>query len=338
MFIKQRNLEDGSKSKYLDTALRLISNFNKKFKGNENSWEDFISWFDSQKSKWSEATWRNYKASVAYYLKTQEMPEHANTVEKLSNLGALKKTNKSTGNKKKSLTAHEEDTIRNKLSNMANSKDEADVGRDLLAYFECILSVGVRPIEIHTMQLIQERPVEFEGDCYGPYLKVKNGKATNGRSFGPYRYIGLGNLSAKTIMMIEYAIATAKSPTGRNGEVLTYSEFYYNLSRKYGRIIKSIWPSKKQLITLYTCRHQCIANMKNSGYLAVEIAVIVGHGNDLTACEHYGKRRSGKDVILPSPNKLDIPKISKKLELKLMKYKKVSFTKPKPKSEKPFKA
>ena len=328
MFTKQRNLEDNSKAKYLDNALRLITTFNKKNKSSDNSWEDFIGWLDNKKSGWAESTWRSYKASVVHYLKTQELDDIAMTVEKLSNHGTLKKTSRSTGNKKKSLSAFEEDTIRKKLTLMANNED-GEVARDILAYFECILAVGVRPIEIHSMEYLDYCPNEYGSntDSDGPVLKVKNGKATNGRSFGEYRYIGLENLNAKTRMMIQYAIATAKKPVGRNGEVLTYKDFYYELSRKYGRIIKSIWPTKKKLITLYTCRHQCIANMKNSGYSAVEIAVIVGHGNDLTACEHYGKKRSGKSVLLPRPNNKDMHKITQKLDNKLKKLKQIHQSK-----------
>lgn len=61
-----------------------------------------------------------------------------------------------------------------------------------------------------------------------------------------------------------------------------------------------------------------IVNIKNEGYSAQEIAVIVGHGNDITASEHYGKKRSGQKVALPIANEKDLPKIKQKLEQKLV--------------------
>ena len=330
MFPKKRNLEESSKARYIDNALRLITNFNKTTPDNDGSWDEFISWLERKKSNWAESTWRSYKASVAHYLKTQELFAIAETVEKLSNHGTIKESTKTTAKKKKSLTDFEESTIRKALTSIANSKNaDSETGRDLLSYFECILAVGVRPIEIHTMEYLEHSPEEYDDDYNGPVLKVRNAKATNGRSFAEFRYIGLKGFNQKTLMMIQYAIATARKPKGKKGEVITYKEFYYELSRKYGRVIKSIWPKKQKLITLYTCRHQCIANMKNAGYPLVDIAVIVGHGNDITASEHYGKKRCGKARTLPQPNKKDLHKVSQKLEKKLDNLKDIRLSKSK---------
>lgn len=114
---------------------------------------------------------------------------------------------------------------------------------------------------------------------------------------------------------------------------MIYSDFYYKLSRKFGRIIKSLYPTKKQLITMYSCRHQCIANMKNGGYKAVEIAVIVGHGNDVTATEHYGKKKVGHNFRLPIPNRLGIDKIKQFSEKRLAKFNNLKTIKTKVKTK-----
>ena len=78
---------------------------------------------------------------------------------------------------------------------------------------------------------------------------------------------------------------------------------------------------KKTKITLYSCRHQCIADLKHNGYQLSEIAAIVGHGNDATATEHYGKKRYGrKRGGLPQPNPNDVAKIKQVLAVKVQKW------------------
>jgi integrase len=46
-------------------------------------------------------------------------------------------------------------------------------------------------------------------------------------------------------------------------------------------------------VCTYTFRHFAISCLKASGFSRAEIAVIVNHGNDRTAGEHYGRRRHG---------------------------------------------
>jgi integrase len=46
-------------------------------------------------------------------------------------------------------------------------------------------------------------------------------------------------------------------------------------------------------VCTYTFRHFAISCLKASGFSCAEIAVIVNHGNDRTAGEHYGRRRHG---------------------------------------------
>jgi hypothetical protein len=50
----------------------------------------------------------------------------------------------------------------------------------------------------------------------------------------------------------------------------------------------------REKITLYSARHQFIADAKASGLTLYEIAALVGHASIRTASEHYGKKKVGR--------------------------------------------
>ena len=63
------------------------------------------------------------------------------------------------------------------------------------------------------------------------------------------------------------------------------------------RIIIRINSKAKKRSTLYSCRHQCSANMKANGYSKKEVAHIMGHGSSCAATLHYGRGVSGRKSI-----------------------------------------
>jgi hypothetical protein len=131
-------------------------------------------------------------------------------------------------------------------------------------------------------------------------LIVLNGKNTNGRSHGKVRTLSLNsNLHHTYRKAIFYQWLTAQLI--KEGGYLDFDgdnpsdifEAYYESCRKsLYRMTKKLWPSAKQRVSFYSSRHQAIADAKNVKPLN-EIAALFGHGNDRTATEHYGKKRSG---------------------------------------------
>lgn len=73
--------------------------------------------------------------------------------------------------------------------------------------FNAILAVGLRPCEWESAKIINEK---IEGvTLTPPILKVKNAKATNGRSFAEFRYIGMSELDKISVNLLStlYLIA-----------------------------------------------------------------------------------------------------------------------------------
>ena len=117
--------------------------------------------------------------------------------------------------------------------------------------------------------------------------------------------------------MIKEALIQARTPKNKEGEVITWDEYYAGISRRLYNITKRLFPKNKKRPSLYSCRHQQIANLKSAGYSLVEIACLSGHLTDVTASEHYGKRRYGnKGANLPIANPADLGKIKKMFGIK----------------------
>lgn len=312
--IKERTLMDASKERYLQVAMTNIKMFKKSLGGAEFTWGSFVSWFDScRKPKLGFSAWRQNKAAVAYYLSEIGEVAFASKVESLSNEGYKPMSEATSANKKKGVSESELQAIRDFL--MAEIKLDRYLSKQLSAFIEAIYVTGLRPSELYHSVLLDEH----DGFETGPVLKVKNGKASNGRSFGDYRYLGLNELSAKQILFIKLALSYAKDRKDEFGKVLEQAVHYKRLSTKMYEVTKQLWPRKKKRPTLYSFRHQLIANLKHAGYTLVEIALVVGHGNDVTASEHYGRKRNGIHSSLPKPNMLDANKITKRFSAKMQK-------------------
>jgi hypothetical protein len=75
------------------------------------------------------------------------------------------------------------------------------------------------------------------------------------------------------------------------------------------RIVRKRWPNRDSHITLYSLRHQFSANAKASGFTRLEIAAMMGHAVDDTAVVHYGRKRSGFDLVRISPDPADVARV-----------------------------
>ncbi len=279
-----------------------------------------------EKANISKATWFKKKASLIYYFEQRNRRDLIDKLQAIGPDGALSKTTNTSARKKKSLTEIEEVRIRDELQRM--SQDTTSWGRQLLAYTECILTTGMRPIELHGAHLFNDQKAfldsgnqaeQYTGDW--PMLQVHNGKQTNGRSFGEKRHIDLSELNDRQMLFIKIALSYAHSLTTPADQSTDYTKYYNALRQAFSRVISKLFTGRSRYISLYTYRHQCIADMKaDGGYSLLQIAAIVGHGNDLTATEHYGRKRSGRGRgEKVRANDVDVSKVKPLLDNKLRK-------------------
>lgn len=289
---------DKTQESYLKRARLLVLACRKDLKLKTHEKLDYrrmVGWLSNKRYGWTKRTWRQYKASIAYFLgleinKGDWIAQEAHEeLMKISSEQCMKKSNKTSGPKQKKLSGNDLKKIRNALSN-SNSMWAGDIER----WIEAGLLTGLRPVEWEHAQIIQENNLTK--------LIVGNAKATNGRAHGEYRTLILNGLSSDEIKTIEKHIQRAEE-WSRAGQ---YAKFYLSCSTALNRIVKKIWPKNNKKISLYTLRHQFSANAKASGFTRVEIAAMMGHAVDDTATIHYGRKNAGSDLIrvIPEPSEV----------------------------------
>lgn len=257
----------------------------------------------SKKHSISRATWRQYKNATVFVLSQLDGPDAIEQAEILSiesNEGVLNQSVGTSAKKKKSISEEVEIALRKALSTEAKSDHTGDT-LILYSYVETILATGLRPIELNQAMIIKTKQdaenIGITNKHYAgeyPVLRVKNAKHTHGRSFGVYRHIDCANLSEIQLLHIEVALGFAKKMVINDKADENYSDFYNRLRQVFSRFTEKHLGILGKNISLYTFRHQCIADLKHAGLELHEIAAIVGHGSDITAVRHYGKRRRGR--------------------------------------------
>lgn len=276
--------------------------------GDENY--DFVFWLINKKKEWTYSTWRQNKAAVTYWLETNGKTEHITALNSdLANSTPYKKKKQSANTStQKAKYIHSEDYTK-LVSYLAEQSETSTWAPKTLIFFGATLATGLRPIEWLTAQMLY---IENEGRPTLA-LKVKNAKNTNGRSHGEFRHIILTNYNEQTINVIKWNISSIIQWLNDNPE--RNWENYYTLIRNcMYKATKDLWPLRSKRPSLYSARHQFIANLKKSGFTRVEIAALAGHGDDLTASRHYGKKRSGRNVEnTPIPVKAEVAKVKESI-------------------------
>lgn len=306
-----RTQTDGTRIRYTARAKNFVMKFERdtNFSVIEHS-SEFISYLITNTTNKTDANWRQIKASCVYYFTQTGLNELANEIELISNGHTVPKSllNSTSASKKKSVSIEEKNKINAHLMASANSANPSVYDRSTLAMFNAILVTGLRPCEWEHAELFETQLEKVP--LTPPILKVKNAKATNGRSFGEYRYLGLSELDELNMNFVKLNLYNCNNRMDSSGKPLSYHEFYELVRIRMNRVVSKIFPRARKRVTLYSARHQLIADLKASGMSLVEIACIVGHGNDVTATEHYGKKRVGNNRIgLPIANAADLKNI-----------------------------
>lgn len=305
-----------TKLAYIKRAETFVKQYQKKYK-QEPGPDQLADFVICKSNSVSNATWRQYKNSTIFFLESLNI-DTSDSVEKLVACKKHKDTiipTRTSGLKRKYVSKNEEDKLRILLRQA--SKLDNGWGRTMYCFFETIISTAVRPIEISQskvadtqQQLVRMGHKTTDYTSAYPCLIVQNAKNTNGRTFGEHRFIDISSLSDKKQLLIKAAIVMAKNMNTPTGVSATYDDFYKKLRNAFYRFMQFNFTGKSKRITLYSFRHQAIADLKYSGCSLPEIAALVGHGSDATATEHYGKKRVGRTrEVLVNANLVDVEKV-----------------------------
>lgn len=293
---------------YLNKAKELTARYIKKH-GEITDSISVVKWLEAMKPNIESSTWRYYKASLVCYFDKTNQSETAAALRKIQSDGCKvssstqKKEKKTSSNKKKSVSEREELLI---VEHFKSTEEESYWSRPVHAFFKATLATGLRPIEWQQSQLISD-------DSGAPILKVKNAKNTNNRSHGKYRHLHLSDISDEDMLFIRINLQYT-SPihgwNGPNGKLSSFNDYYKYIRAHMYRTTKKLFPCTAKRVSIYSCRHQMIANLKKAAFTLAEIAALVGHGTDETASAHYGRAKYGRSRKgLPKPDPQEVLKI-----------------------------
>ncbi|MCF7971150.1 MAG: site-specific integrase [Methylococcaceae bacterium] len=268
---------NGTEQKYLRRAGQLYARAQDALFNKHISNQEWIVWLVSQQPKIARPTWRQYKASIIFYLQQQRISDDiGHAIDILQSAGPMnccKKGIATSANKQKKIN----DTDLTRLINSAAHKNMKH-GTSAMVWLLAGMISGLRPSEWQYARINE-----------GNQLVVKNAKSTNGRSHGVERTIELVNLSDQDKQVIELHLGLIKKAINIDG----FNSYYEHCRSALYELTRAIWPKRKKHITLYSARHQFSANAKRSGLSLEEIAALMGHASTQTATEHYGRKVSG---------------------------------------------
>lgn len=296
-----------TEERYRNVAAQLMAKFERETQTRMlDNIELMVDWLAARRPQILPKTWRQYKASLAFFLDSLGHHNEASRLRDLTSEGCKSRSNNTSRQtstlKRKHITQLEEETITKYL--FERSKSSWWV-KPCLAFFKAGIIVGLRPSEWASAKIFVDGSVDLF-PAY-PVLRVANGKATNGRSHGKYRHLVLDDLSEVDLLWVRTAVAFA-NPDNTQGfamgdkKAADFDEYYQILRKGFKRTIDKLYPGRGSRITLYSCRHQFSANVKAAKYNLAEIAAMMGHGTDETASAHYGRKRFGRSRSgLPRP-------------------------------------
>ena len=313
--VKIKTRIEKTEIRYVNRAKRIVSRYEKDSDHSfDQEHELFCAYLIKITSDKTQSNLRQIKASCAYYASSLGFNELSSAIENLPSKQATSKSedNKTSSQKKKFITYEEEKKIHNYILAEIQSGETCSYwNKPAFVFFKAGLAVGLRPSEWQSSEIL-DSPIEACASLVPPILKVKNGKSTNGRSFGEFRFIGLSKLNSHDLTMIKEALSLATEPKNSFGVNIDWEDYYAGVAGRLYSITKRLFPRNKKRPSLYSCRHQLIANLKSAGYSLVDIACISGHLTDATASEHYGKKKFGnQSASLPDANPEDLGKIKK---------------------------
>ena len=266
-------------------------------------------WLAHRAPKLRASTLRQYRAALALILEERGEHAQAEAVRALPQPETRPRpAPKATSAKKaRSVPADFEKALTRDLARGPGAKTHW--GPRALMWLKATILTGLRPSEWEHARLERNwRAGEYEG----PALLVRNAKATNGRAHGETRTLLLEQLDERdlTAVRLQALYVDPHHPDGlidARGRPISFVRYYAAVRRTMQLAAKRHRRGGSGSVTLYSARHQFIANLKAAGYSLAEIAALAGHATDDTATEHYGRRRNGRrggGLVRPVPDEV----------------------------------
>lgn len=281
-FLAPKTIEAKTRNAYLNRATKqLLPAVRRMFL--DDSPDSIVQYLQFIAQERRHATLRQYRAALIYYLSGIKAQHGADPQVASSIDAAIDAIRKVKSSKRKDLPVRTSSAKRKYIKQkevlelvtaLAQSGKWGAISNE---YIMANIIAGLRPSEWAHASMIQHA---------GRYvLTVRNGKNSNGRATGEFRWMLIPHEAARYVQTYIDRIASLQS------EGFDIDRINTLIRRRIRKYAKKLF-GKNVFITPYTIRHQFSANAKNV-YTQAEVAVLHGHRSDRTATIHYGRRRSG---------------------------------------------
>jgi len=262
---------------------------------------EFVNWFFSLKPTLKPTAWRPYRQAAKAILSS--IPHEA--VESAIAMIDADVAQQAESRERKQAEAPKDGEARGKLPRRTSSLKEKRVLKEdydrilsflrhfsrsrfapvLIDWMEAGIATGLRPIEW------QATDIELREDPNAPgqrwvWLYVLNAKATNGRANGIVRTLDLSTFRDETLRAVQ-RMSKAGSDWLLAG---TYDSMQSQCAQLLYGVSDKVTKGKR-IYSLYSMRHQFVANAK-SYHKPEAVSALVGHVVTDTAISSYGKKRS----------------------------------------------
>lgn len=208
-------------------------------------------------------------------------------------------------------------------------------------FLEANIHLGLRPHEWSSARTATYLSKSSERERLN-MLIVDNAKHSNGRANGAERELLLNDLSKDVLLSISTIINILDFETKKlfikkreKKELITWelatkktmASAQLNMTRALNKLCKNyieIYPNKKNFVkntTLYSTRHQAIANAKSANMDSIVLAATFGHISTTTSKKYYGRKNKGWGKIFVHPTKESINVVANHSKKKDTNYK-----------------
>jgi integrase len=251
----------------------------------------WVAWLISKRTTYANTTWRQYKSAALCTLESElqlldERHDPSPWVEAIETLkvedGQADSTSsgKTSSRKMKKFSTADFDALDLHLQNKPHHMHQS-----LRDWLRAGILTGLRPSEWKQTVWVDVNGV--------PALSVQNAKHTNGRAHGETRTIVMHRMNADELSVVQRHLHRVQQWEAS----ANYERMYASCVQKLYAATRFLWPKQKTHPTLYSTRHQFVADAKASHLSLVEIAALLGHAVDNTATLHYGKRMAGQQLL-----------------------------------------
>lgn len=266
----------------------------------------------NKQASWTKRTWRLYKASLLFRYGNMGTPvaqEACALLRSTPQTPCLTKSSRTSSVRPKKFTDVDLEAV---LEQLEESKSPCASILQMWLLHGVVF--GLRPHEWGTATVVFLRSADLVRDGASaagiwevprPFLRVRNSKATNGRSHGEYRHLELVDFPPERVVDLQMFLEIMAGAY-EDGQ---FSRLMRQCTDVLYRINKSLHPrDKSRWIHLYTLRHRVSSNAK-AALSQVEVATLMGHKSKRTATEHYGRRRSARGGLEIKPIAAEVRRV-----------------------------